>query len=358
MQQPTPRAAAVNRESQAEPLRRVLFFGKNMSRTRATSGLVEALTAHGLEVRWLNMATLRRWLGRDLALRHARRGFERFAPDLVFVFCRDLPLELLVEFRRSATTLVWFEEPLDDIGPSHAEYLAQADAVFLTNPAKIEWLRENGVDRTAFVLEGFSPTFHYPVEARRPKRDVAFIGGPGRRGQRVELIAEIARRCDLEVFGCGWEPWQRVHPHLRVRPPVKAPGYRRVCASTRILLGVNQVNHDPLYFSNRTLFTLACRGFHLTHYVPRLESVFKEGVHLAWFTDVEECIAKIDYYLAHPDERARIAAQGYEYVVAEHQFTSRISYILRALREGLPEACTEWVRLADPLRPVALDALA
>jgi hypothetical protein len=334
------------------PLRRVLFFGKNMSRTHATGGLVEALVAHGLDVTWLNMATLRRWLGRRLAIRYAAWMFEHRRPDLVFVFCRDLPFELLVRFRERARTVVWFEEPLDDIAHSHAEYLAQAHAVFMTNPSKFDWLEAHGVPHTAFVMEGFSSTYHYPAKTSRPRRDIAFIGGPGRRGQRVEFLAEVSRHFDLEVFGCGWERHAARHPELRVRPAVRAGGYRKLCASSRIVLGLNQVNDDLLYFSNRTLFTLACRGFHLTHYVPRLESVFCNGVHLAWFSDIHDCLEKIAYYLERPEERARIAAAGYEYALAEHQFTARISFILKALREGLPVGVVDRLRVVEPVRAV------
>jgi len=45
-------------------VRRVLFFGKSMARTRCSAALVAALREHGLAVRWRNLATLRRWTGR------------------------------------------------------------------------------------------------------------------------------------------------------------------------------------------------------------------------------------------------------------------------------------------------------
>ncbi len=334
-------------EAQAAPLirldrppRRVLFFGKSMARTRSTGGLVEALERHGLDVRWLNMAKLRRWRGRNGAERHARRVFERHAPDLVFVFCRDLPKTLLAEFSRRATVVLWVEESLRDIGAEHVDYFALADLVFMTNPSKFAWLREHGVHHTAFVLEGFSTTWHRPLaRSRKQKQDIVFIGGPGKDGSRVSFLAEVARRFDLQIRGPGWDRWRREYPHLEVGEPVGPRRYRELCATSRIVLGINQVNDDPLYFSNRTLFTLGCRGFHLTHYVPKLETVFENHEHLVWYRDLDDCFTQIEHYLTRPDERERIARSGCAFVTAEHQFDKRVAYMLEVLRTGiLPNA--------------------
>lgn len=313
--------------------RRVLFFGKSMSRTKATAGLVEALTGEGLEVRWVNVAKQRRWLGRSLACRRVTRIFDGFAPDLVFVFCRDLPRPLLERFAPRVPVVMWFEEPIDRIDEGYVEYMRHVHAVFMTNPAKIPWLFDQGIRHVAFTFEGFSPTWHHPVDGpRRQHRDLAFIGGPGRDGLRAHFLAAIARQHPLQIFGKGWESWRRHYPVLDVRGPVGPRSYREICATTRIVLGINQINDDPLYFSNRTLLTLACRGFHLTHYIPKLERVFCDGEHLAWYHDVDDCLARIDRYLGADDERARIAHAGCELVRREHQFQQRIRTILGVLR--------------------------
>lgn len=310
----------------------MLFFGKSMSRTRATGGLVEALRGEGLRVRWLNIAKLRRWIGRPLSWRFVERSYESFRPDLIFVFCRDLPRPLLEKFCTRTPVVMWLEEPLERIEEGYVDYMRHLHAVFMTNPARLPWLYDCGIRHAAFNLEGFSPTWHYPLEPRPPiERDLAFIGGPGRDGIRAHFLAAIARQFPLQIYGKGWESWQRHYPALDVRRPVGPRGYRRLCATTRILLGINQINDDPLYFSNRTLLTLACRGFHLTHYVPKLETVFRDGEHLAWFDDVDSCLGRIEHFLARPQECEDIAARGCEAVRREHQFRHRIRAILARL---------------------------
>jgi hypothetical protein len=239
------------------PIRKVLFFGKNMSRSRCTGGLVDALQQHGLDVKWLNMATLRRWLGKDRSQRWADRVFRSYQPDLVFVFCRDLPGVLLEDFRRRADVVLWVEEPLDDLDAGLTEYMSHADLVCLSNPQKRAMLLERGVQHIAFLMSGFSPRFHSPTNARRPERDVVFIGGPGRLGQRAGFLAEVSRHFSTEIFGTSlqWERWVRRYPVLKVSRPIGNARFRHLCASSRIVLGLNQVNEDRLYFSNRTAST-------------------------------------------------------------------------------------------------------
>lgn len=336
----------------AGPVRRVLFFGKSMSRTRCTGALVDAWREHGVDVRWRNMATMRRWFGANLALKLARAEFRRFKPDVVFVFFRDLPAVLAEEFRRDARLVIWCEEALESLDGSIVDYFALADMVCMSNPARFAWLRERGLDNMVFLMSGFSARYHHPAPPQEKRRDVAFIGGPGRKGQRASFLAEVARHFDTEVFGLHWDRWPHLHGDLRVRGPVDPRGYASVCATSRIVLGVNEVNDDLFYFSNRTFLTMACGGFHLTHYVPKLECVFQDGQHLAWYRDEEDALAKIGEWLQRDDDRARVAAEGHDLVMRHHRYYYRVARILHWLQAGLPKSVDEPQIAAVPARPV------
>jgi len=319
------------------PVRRVLFIGKSMSRSRCTGALVDALRQHGVDVRWRNLVTLRRWFGTQMSHRLARREFRRFRPDVVFVFFRDLPAVLAEEWRRDARIVVWCEEALEVLDGAVVDYFALADLVCMSNPSRFPWLRERGLDNMAFLMSGFSPHFHHPAPAQPPLRDVAFIGGPGRRGQRAKLLAEIGRHCRTEVFGRHWERWRHLTGDLRVHGPIDNRGFARVCASSHIVLGLNEVNEDTFYFSNRTFLTLACGAFHLTHYVPRLEEVFRDQEHLVWYRSEQDALQKVLEWLPRAEDRARIAAGGHAEVMQHHQYYHRVARILHWLRHGLPQ---------------------
>ena len=313
------------------PPRRVLFFGKSKSRSRCTGALVDALERNGLEVRWRSIPKLRRWMGRRLALDFVRREFARFRPDLVFVFFMDLPEVLLDEFQGRTTIVQWIEEAFPEFSSRQVEYVRRVDLACFSDPELLPRLRELGMRHGVFQMSGFSTRYHYPAKQRRPVRDLAFIGGPGVDRQRARFLLELARHWPIDVFGLGWEDYRGVHRNLRIRGRVDNHGYRRICANSRIVLGMNQFNQDRLYFSNRIWLTLACRGFHLTHHVPGIETLFGRGEHLDWFHDLDEAVAKIERYLGDEPACERIAEAGWRLAVGKHQYEHRIASVLDVL---------------------------
>lgn len=72
---------------------------------------------------------------------------------------------------------------------------------------------------------------------------------------------------------------------------------------------------------------LACGGFLLTNYQPELEEFFEIGKDLECFFNKEDMLAKIEYYLAHEEERAEIARRGYEKVRSMHGYKQRLMEI-------------------------------
>lgn len=60
----------------------------------------------------------------------------------------------------------------------------------------------------------------------------------------------------------------------------------------------------------RVLDIMACGGFVLSNWQPEIAESFAEGVEIAAFSSLEECIEKIGYYLKHEKERKQIAAAG------------------------------------------------
>ena len=60
----------------------------------------------------------------------------------------------------------------------------------------------------------------------------------------------------------------------------------------------------------RVLDIMACGGFVLTNRQPEITEYFTEGVEVVTFDSMEDCVEKVRYYLAHEEERRRIAEAG------------------------------------------------
>ncbi|MGN0373930.1 MAG: DUF3880 domain-containing protein [Butyrivibrio sp.] len=70
---------------------------------------------------------------------------------------------------------------------------------------------------------------------------------------------------------------------------------------------------------------LGAGGFCITNYQPELGMYFENGKNLVYFTDKNDLLRKIDYYLEHEDERREIALNGMKKVHKFHSYTDRFN---------------------------------
>jgi len=214
-----------------------------------------------------------------------------------------------------------------------AEGLVDAYQAFC--PAPVRWLCE-GVHLPAFPM--------VPTIAARYRSDVAFLGNVFQPPvpdetlalRRLRLLSRVGERFDLRVWGPQSPDFDRHGDPLPFRT-VRWPAYNeecaKVCRASAVVLGVNTVDNVRRYFSNRTFLTLASGGFHVTGYVPGLETMFDNGRHLVWYRSDDECIDLIAYYLDRPAERTAIAVEGQRHVRERYHLAGQVRTLLAYLDE-------------------------
>lgn len=116
---------------------------------------------------------------------------------------------------------------------------------------------------------------------------------------------------------------------------VRGAALNQVYADARVVVGDSLcIDFDyPDYWSDRVYETLGRGGFLIHPRVPGMERHFIDGVHLVFydFGDFDHLRYLIEHYLAHPDEREKIAAAGHAHVRAHHTYRHRWAEILEAL---------------------------
>jgi spore maturation protein CgeB len=196
-----------------------------------------------------------------------------------------------------------------------AEHSKASHLTFVTGEHLIKPLsRITGRGNVHHLLEGCDPEVHKPAGyAENYVCDVAFVGAPA--PDRIDLL-RACHQAGYKVKIWGQPGWPRDLGYTGEF--AYGQGLARVCASARIVLGVNSRNDCPGYFSDRALLVLACRGFHLTHYVPGLENYFEDGRHLVWFRDQTEMLKKINEYIQQDSARSEIAGAGQSLVYQKY----------------------------------------
>lgn len=74
---------------------------------------------------------------------------------------------------------------------------------------------------------------------------------------------------------------------------------------------------------------MACGGFVLSNYQSEIPEIFVPDEDIVLYDSIPDMLAKIDYYLAHDDERKQIAKNGYEKVKEYHSYDVRIVTMLK-----------------------------
>ena len=217
--------------------------------------------------------------------------------------------------------------------------LARAsDSFFITVGGLLEKYKRLGVKNVFHLWEGCDPEVHKYTPTNSPEYqcDVAFVGV--NKAGRENLLKKVMKTgFNLKVWGRDWPKDFPVQKEW-----VEPEEFAKVCSSAKIVLGLNDNNTIPDYFSDRTFLTLACRGFHITSYTPRLERWFTNKKHLVWYHTKKrypwsnryaECINLIRYYLDKPKERGKIARTGQEWVYSHYTWRHSMEKMIKILEE-------------------------
>ena len=122
-------------------------------------------------------------------------------------------------------------------------------------------------------------------------------------------------------------------------PPALRPFHRgyalgesmlRALSAAKICL--NTHGDTMRYGVNLRLFECAALGvFQIVDDRPGVAEQFAVGEHLVTFSDLADLREKARYYLAHDDERERMAAAARQHALAHHRVEQRLARVLELL---------------------------
>jgi spore maturation protein CgeB len=271
---------------------------------------------------------------------------ETFEPDLVLALAQaPLSRQALKRLRRDGVpTAMWFVEDYR-LFPYWEAYAPLYDifAVIQREPFSAK-LAEIGVANSVYLPLAADPEFHKPlaltpVERRRFGSDVSFMGAgyPNRRRAFRELM-----QLNFKIWGNDWDgetalAAQLQDPTRRVTPEETV----KIFNASKINLNLHSSTEPGVLvprgdFVNPRTFELAmCGAFQLVDKRALLPELFADD-ELATFSDTGELQEKIAYYLAHEDERARVAGKARIRALREHTYAARMQTLLDCAASVLP----------------------
>jgi spore maturation protein CgeB len=194
-------------------------------------------------------------------------------------------------------------------------------------------LREN-----VFLPHGYDQDVHRSLaldasDVRMYGSDVSLIAtfSPFKEEALQELVA-VRPDIDLRIWRNQWSERCR-SPILKKciqGVPLVGSSYARAIRATRInlaVMGIQTGAKDET--STRTHEIPACGGFMLHERTNEVVSLFGEGKEMACFGSIQELAEKVDYYLAHPEERDAIARAGCSRCVPAYSYDTRMAKLIK-----------------------------
>ncbi|MCR5120076.1 MAG: DUF3880 domain-containing protein [Lachnospiraceae bacterium] len=160
----------------------------------------------------------------------------------------------------------------------------------------------------------------------------SFIGCDIASIERIRILNALAANFDVDLYTASdTSELSAVHVHKPVASLTEMP---LVFNGSRINLNITMRSIQS-GLSLRNFDICGCGGFLMTNYQEELPELYDPGIEAEFFSSVEELIDKCAYYLEHEEERALIAARGYERTVSSHSYEIRIAEMIRLINSTI-----------------------
>lgn len=260
---------------------------------------------------------------------------------LVCMAQAPISIEALTEVRkRGIITVLWFAE--DYLRFTYWKQVAPYyDFIFTIQKGEcIEAIKKAGCPNVHYLPMGCDPAIHAPMtltqeEKARWGSPISFVGAGYH--NRSQMFASLASH-PFKIWGTEWPTCRPFTEMVQEQGRRLTPEeYVKIFNSTDINLNLHSSSErdgvDPYgdFINPRTFELASCGVFQLADRRTLLPELFEEDKEIVLFSDLNEMKEKIDYYLAHPEERLRIAEAGRRRVLEEHTYAHRMKSMLSVI---------------------------
>jgi spore maturation protein CgeB len=174
-----------------------------------------------------------------------------------------------------------------------------------------------------------APQVLSPQEVVRYQRDIVFTGSYYSNRQHV---LEALAAYDIGIWGPLWGrlPMASALKTKAEESRLDFSVWTKIYSAAKIVLVVHyQDGNIPCYQASPKLFeAMACGAFVLCDDQKDARALFQDKENVVFFKDADDLKQKVDFYLANPQERERIAACGRREVLEKHTYRHRMQKII------------------------------
>jgi glycosyltransferase involved in cell wall biosynthesis len=190
----------------------------------------------------------------------------------------------------------------------------------------IQWLEMGAPRMEALPIVACDPEFHHPYaltddQQREFSCDIAFVGTllpEALYGQRVQALERLL------AFDLGIWSVHEVPTALRSKQRGKALGEDMLEVLSAAKLTINTHGDFMRYGGNMRLFEAAAVGVaQLADDLPGVQRWFTPGETIVTYSNLDDLMLKVQYYLKHNAEREALVQRARDHVYVHHTYAIR-----------------------------------
>lgn len=253
---------------------------------------------------------------------------EREQPDLIFfcLFTDEIRPSTIAALSRQWITFNWF---CDDHWRFHnfsRHYAPQFSFVSTTDASAIQKYERIGYHHALLTQWACNEKDYVKLHEQGKTIAASFVGQP--HGNRRSVVRYLERNgIKVAPYGNGW-PNGRISQEEMIR----------IFNISKINLNLSNsswnlrtIFRNQQQIKGRNFEIPGCGGFILTNYVEGIERYFVLDKEIVCFSNRRDLLEKVRYYLAHDEERSRIAQAGYERTLRDHTYEIRFRELFQQM---------------------------
>lgn len=279
-------------------------------------------------------------LGKDGMNRKLLARVHEWRPSMTLfsLYTDQFEPETVEKLREHTKTLCFFHD--DTWRVEYSRYWAQHFDFFTTPDVYGEMkYREIGLHHAIHFPFGCNEQIFHKTDVPK-KYDVSFVGGW--HPYREWLIKRLEKNgINVEVAGYRWPNGEidqagmvrmfnesRINLNLSNSAPWDA---RYLMSSPRALINRIRSKKNIEQMKARIFEVNGCGSFQLSYYVEGLESCYDINREVGVYTDPDDLVEKVKFYLVHAELRESMAALGLERTMRDHTFSKRFQSVFQRM---------------------------
>jgi len=243
-------------------------------------------------------------------------------PDYVFfiTYQDQITLKTLKKLRHNGSKIIgWFSDDHWRFD-NYSKYISKDFFCSITtDPGSYQKYKSNNINVIKSQWAS-NPKYYHPTENKK-KHEVSFVGqNYGIRKEIMEHLLE--KKIPLEIFGKGWNKYVPFNELISIFHNSKI----------NINISASSKNKNLKQIKGRVFEVPMCGGFLLTDYTEGLEDYFEIGKEIICFSDKDDLVKKIKYYLKNEEERKIIAQNGHQAALNRNSWKNRFENIFKEIK--------------------------